>query len=195
MNQQKNEALIEQQLQDFKRIANERTKDIIADERMVQRVRVAIAEQKPQKARRGVVAYVAAAACVMVMLVSGAILLTPYLNLGQVEQQDHAGVQLFAEPGSQGMATPHPLVAEGGSKTFDGKELGYGIAEVGAFSEGFAPAKATNGLYGYVNGDGLWVIEAQYEEAGQVLNLQATVVKNGAESLVVFPGDAGATIE
>ena len=66
----------------------------------------------------------------------------------------------------------------------DGTPLPYAIVSVEAYSEGYAVAQASNGLYGYVDEEGLWVLSAIYEKALPVSEGYANVVYNGREMTV-----------
>ena len=175
-------------LEQFREIADENLKDLNVDERMVQRIhhRLCTDRAPVKRARVPRGAYMLAAACLVVMLVSGGVLMRTL-------------PQSAAPSGStfRSTATAQPLPAASAASTLssslstsqfiDGSTLSYGIAQVGAFNEGYAPAKATNGLYGYVNESGVWVIRAMYDEADEVFDGKATVVVQGATQIIEIP--------
>lgn len=177
-------------LEQFKEIADENLKDLNVDERMVQRIhqRLCTDSAPVRRARVPRGAYVLAAACLVVMLVSGGVLMRT------LPQSTAPSATAFR---SDDTATAQPLPAASAASTLssslstsqfiDGTTLSYGIEQVGAFNEGYAPAKATNGLYGYVNESGVWVIRAMYDEADEVFDGKATVVVQGATQIIEIP--------
>lgn len=74
------------------------------------------------------------------------------------------------------------------SEYIDGSTLSYGVAEVGSFcEEGYAPARGTNGLYGYVNRDNVWVVPAMYDAAEDVVDGKAAVTVQGTVQIIEVP--------
>lgn len=125
-------------------------------------------------------AYMAAAACLLVMLISGIYVLTPYIQ----GQQSPGGQLNFNNP-PDNTGTPHSVSSEGSSFTSTGELLPYSIEEIYDYFEGYAVAKASNGYYGYVNQDGLWVKPAIYQEAWPVQDGQADVTAISGEKSII----------
>ena len=177
-------------LEQFKEIADENLKDLNVDERMVQRIHQRLCTDKAPRSRprvpRG--AYVLAAACLVVMIISGGVLMRtlPQSAARASDAQDGPGtsaMQLLPEASAASTLSSSLST----SQFIDGSTLSYGIAQVGAFNEGYAPAMATNGLYGYVNESGVWVVRAMYDEADEVFDGKATVVVQGATQIIEIP--------
>ena len=177
-------------LEQFKEIADENLKDLNVDERMVQRIHQRLCTDRVPRSRprvpRG--AYVLAAACLVVMLVSGGVLMrTLPKNLAPADSGYQFAATATAQPLPEASAASTLSSSLSTSQFIDGSTLSYGIAQVGAFNEGYAPAMATNGLYGYVNESGVWVVRAMYDEADEVFDGKATVVVQGATQIIEIP--------
>lgn len=177
-------------LEQFKEIADENLKDLYVDERMVQRIHQKVCTvqvQRKPRVPRG--AYLLAAACAVVMLVSGGVLLKTLPPVGTESGAAKAGVPTAAtalqQPENSAASTLSAQLET--SQFIDGSTLSYGLVEVGPFNEGYAPALASNGLYGYVNEDCIWVVRAIYDEAEEVFDGQATVMVQGATQIIEIP--------
>ena len=172
-------------LEQFKQIADENLKDLTADERMVSRIRqqTLLLEKKPQPRVPRFAVY-AAAACAAVMLLSGGILAAT----GLPGANANSGIKARAGITVGQKAAPTALSSNMETSAFiDGSTLPYGISEIGQYSEGFAPASSTAGLFGYVNEDSVWVVKAVYDEVGAVENGEAKVKFNGQEQIISVP--------
>ena len=129
-----------------------------------------------------------AAACAVIMVISGSILLQSQMHAGNsaspLAQKDQV-TATYALQDSGSMSMLSSSVAT--SQYVDGTTLSYGIERIGEFSEGYAPALATNGLYGYVNEDSVWVVRAMYDEADEVVDGKAVVKTQGTTSIIDVP--------
>lgn len=125
-----------------------------------------------------------AAACVVVMLLSGGVLLH---GTGLLQPAASAAPgSVPAMPHNSAVSTLSSSVET--SEYIDGSTLSYGVAEVGAFcEEGYAPARGTNGLYGYVNRDNVWVVPAMYDAAEDVVDGKAAVTVQGTVQIIEVP--------
>ncbi len=175
-------------LEQFREIADETLRDLTIDERMVKRIRQnACTIKVRRKVRVPRASALIAVACAFVMLLSGSVL---------IKTMRGAPPALPAAP-SPGRDLRYPPVDDEAvsilsssletSQFIDGTTLSYGIEEVGAFSGGYAPALATNGLYGYVNEDRVWVVQAMYDEAWDVLDGKASVSVQGLTQIIDVP--------
>lgn len=173
---------VDRALMGFRAIAQERTADLCVDERMVARVRSAIEQLPHSRKPHGLAIGLAAAACLLVMLLSGGLLLPNLMDQGDASTGVHKSVVPTAS--SSNYSYPQTLSTEELSYSKDGTPLPYAIVSVEAYSEGFAVAQASNGLYGYVDEEGLWVLSAIYEKALPVSEGYANVVYNGREMTV-----------
>ena len=162
-------------LEQFKEIADENLRDLYVDERIVSRIhRKLCAVPVRRKARVPRASALLAAACVVVMLLSGGVLL------------HGTGLLQPAVPHNSAVSTLSSSVET--SEYIDGSTLSYGVAEVGAFcEEGYAPARGTNGLYGYVNRDNVWVVPAMYDAAEDVVDGKAAVTVQGTVQIIEVP--------
>lgn len=176
-------------LEQFKEIADDQLHDLTVDERMVKRIHQGACSihvrHKPRVPRA---AAWCAAACAAVMVISGSILLQSQMRTGNIAspraQQDQV-TATYALQDSGSMSMLSSSVAT--SQYVDGTTLSYGIERIGEFSEGYAPALATNGLYGYVNEDRVWVVRAMYDEADEVVDGKAVVKTQGTTSIIDVP--------
>ncbi len=174
-------------LEQFREIADENLKDLNVDERMVFKIRQKMcAVQVEKKPRIPRAAYALAAACVAVMAISGGVLLATGSALDGLRHpmQDVPMQISFAQPENSASTLSSQLAT---SQFIDGSTLSYGIKQIGEYSEGFAPAQATNGLYGYINEEGFWVVRALYDEVQPVQDGKAVVVMQGVEQIVEIP--------
>lgn len=172
-------------LEDFKRVADEALAELTVDERMVSRIHqgmCGVTVKKRQRTRRAPL--LLAAGFAAVMLLSGGMLLrgTGLLS-GPQAQPLHAGT--LSRPEFNAVSRLSGAVQT--SVFSDGTVLPYAVASVGEYSEGFAPARATNGLYGYVDESGVWVVHARYESAGAVADGHAEVTLEGASESIAVP--------
>lgn len=175
-------------LEQFKEIADENLKDLAVDERMVMRIRRgACSIQVRRRPRVPKASALIAAACAVVMLLSGGVLLR---TMGPLNA---APGNPMASPAGAGLTLPHNSAASTlsssleTSRFIDGSTLSYGIADVGTYSEGYAAALATNGLYGYVNEDQVWVVPAMYDDAQDVVDGKAAVSVQGTVQIIEVP--------
>jgi hypothetical protein len=175
---------LETELKGFKEAAAEQTKGLCADERMVARVHAAIAASPQQRQRRFRLPYAVAALCFCGMIVSGMVLLG--LHWPPLQPQSTAPVL------PAGSAAPRVISSAGSSYTSEGGVLPYAVSEIGEYAEGYAVALASNGYYGYVDENGLWVRPAIFSEAEPVENGQARVRMMSGESAVIPIEDEGA---
>lgn len=175
-------------LEQFKEIANENLRDLTVDERMVMRIHQNICTVKVQrKPRMPRASAFVAAACAVVMLISGGVLIKNQGGFLTVPGRESVieGIQGKISLDDQQAST---LASDAETSHFvDGSTLRYGIAQVGTFSEGYAPALATNGLYGYVNEDNIWVVRAIYDEAKEVAGGKAEVTVQNATKFIDIP--------
>ncbi len=172
-------------LEQFREIADETLSDLVVDERLVFRIhRKACAQPAKKKARVPRAAALFAAACAVVMLLSGGALL--YGGGLRAPQAGAAPDISPLIPHNSAVSTLSSSVET--SKFIDGSTLSYGVEEVGAYSEdGYAPARGTNGLYGYVDRDSVWVVPAMYETAETVVDGKAAVTVQGAVQIIDVP--------
>lgn len=177
-------------LEQFKEIADENLKDLNVDERMVQRIHQRLCTDKVTRRRSRVPrgAFALAAACLVIMLVSGGVLMRtlPKTMACKDDAPSDVGAPTVQSLPDVGQASTLSSTLST-SQFIDGSTLSYGIAQVGAYNEGFAPAMATNGLYGYVNESGVWVVRAMYDEAEEVFDGKATVVVQGMTQVIEIP--------
>ena len=145
-------------LEQFKEIADENLRDLYVDERMVSRIHRKL--------------------CAV-----------PVRRKAHVPRAS----ALLAAPGAA-PAVPHNSAVSTLSSSvetseyIDGSTLSYGVAEVGSFcEEGYAPARGTNGLYGYVNRDNVWVVPAMYDAAEDVVDGKAAVTVQGTVQIIEVP--------
>lgn len=177
-------------LEQFKEIADENLKDLYVDERLVQRIHLKTCTTPIERTSRVPrAAYYIAAACAAVMLLSGSVLVKTLPGAqkgnGLMDAGTQTAVTALRQPQTSSAST---LSAQLETSVFiDGSILSYGIAEIGAFNEGFAPALASNGLYGYVNEERIWVVRALYDEADEVLNGKASVKVQGVTQIIEIP--------
>lgn len=175
-------------LEQFKEIANENLRDLTVDERMVMRIHQNVCTVKVQrKPRMPRASAFVAAACAVVMLISGGVLVKTQGGFLATPGKSPAigGVQGKTSIDDQLAST---LASDAETSQFiDGSTLCYGIAQVGDFNEGYAPALATNGLYGYVNEDEIWVIRAMYDGAKEVADGKAEVIVQNTTKTIDIP--------
>ena len=172
-------------LEQFKEIADENLRDLYVDERMFSRIhRKLCAVPVRRKARVPRASALLAAACVVVMLLSGGVLLH---GTGLLQPAASAAPGAApAVPHNSAVSTLSSSVET--SEYIDGSTLSYGVAEVGSFcEEGYAPARGTNGLYGYVNRDNVWVVPAMYDAAEDVVDGKAAVTVQGTVQIIEVP--------
>ncbi|MGI5884448.1 MAG: WG repeat-containing protein [Candidatus Spyradocola sp.] len=172
-------------LEQFKEIADENLRDLYVDERMVSSIRrklCAVPVQRKSRVPRA--SALLAAACAVVMLLSGGVLL---YGSGAVRPLASAMPSAApAVPHNSAMSTLSSSVET--SQSIDGSTLSYGVEEVGTFcEEGYAPARGTNGLYGYVNRDNVWVVPAMYDDAEEVVEGKAAVTVQGTVQIIDVP--------
>ncbi|MDR2514641.1 MAG: WG repeat-containing protein [Christensenellaceae bacterium] len=184
MKEKEANSMLEAELKRLKEAAAEPTGGLCADERMVARVRAAIAAS-PRQRQRPRLLYAVAALCFCGMVASGLVLLgSPWPPLAP---------QASAAPRLAAVSTaPQAISSTGSSYTSSGEVLPYAVAEIGEYAEGYAAALASNGYYGYVDENGLWVRPAIFREAEAVQNGQARVRMMSGESAVILIEDDGA---
>ena len=178
-------------LEQFKEIADDQLRDLTVDERMVKRIRQgACSMHVRRKPRVPRAAAWCAAACAAVMVISGSVLLqsrmlysTEDSALTLTRKNPAATTYTVQDSGAMSMLSSSTAT----SQYVDGTTLSYGIERIGEFSEGYAPALATNGLYGYVNEDSVWVVRAMYDEADEVIDGKAVVKTQGTTSIIDVP--------
>lgn len=172
-------------LEQFKEIADENLRDLYVDERMVSRIhRKLCAVPVRRKARVPRAPALLAAACVAVMLLSGGVFLHGAGRLRPAAPD--APSSSPSVPRNSAVSTLSSNVET--SEYIDGSMLSYGVEEVGAFcEEGYAPARGTNGLYGYVNRDNVWVVPAMYDAAEDVVDGKAAVTVQGTVQIIDVP--------
>ena len=162
-------------LEQFKEIADENLRDLYVDERMVSRIhRKLCAVPVRRKARVPRASALLAAACVVVMLLSGGVLLH---GTGLLQPAASAAPGAApAVPHNSAVSTLSSSVET--SEYIDGSTLSYGVAEVGAFcEEGYAPARGTN----------VWVVPAMYDAAEDVVDGKAAVTVQGTVQIIEVP--------
>ena len=173
-------------LEQFREIADENLKDLVVDERMLQRVHQKMCAVTP--ARRPAVprqAFALAAACIAVMLVSGGVLLGT-MGVGNTDPIAQVGTAAAYKQPTNSAST---LSANAHTSVYaDGTVLSYGIESVGEFCGGYAPALATNGLYGVVNEEHAWVVKALYEEVAVEENGKVVVKTQNIEQIIEIGG-------
>lgn len=174
-------------LEQFREIADENLSDLTVDERMLQdlhRKMCSVSAPRKPLVPRQAIAF--AAACVAVMLVSGGVLMgtggVTTALMGNTSKDSNAALAI--QPANSASKLASHLAT---SKAADGTVLSYGIESVEEYSEGVAVAQATNGLYGYVNEDKLWVVKAIYDRAEIVKDGKALVVLQGEEQIIEIP--------
>lgn len=170
-------------LEQFRAIADENLQDLVVDERMLQRVHQKICEEK--SVRRPVIprrAISFAAACVALMVISGGVL----LGTMSTGKKDPALQMSKQEETLQPINSASTALAAytQTSAFIDGSVLSYGIERIGEYKHGYAAALATNGLYGIVNEDKIWVLKAIYDDAEMLENEKAVVVFQGTEQII-----------
>ncbi len=173
----------------LKDVIDENTRGLCVDERTVARVNSSIERAARRQRPKGLFLGLAAAACLLVMAVSGALLL-PGLTHPTAGGADD-GIQL-ARARESVAADVQPLTLSAGGEAVsylqDGTPLPYAVVDVDDYSEGYAVALASNGLYGYLDEDGRWAFAAIYEQASPVLDGCAEVtLSGGREMTVVMP--------
>jgi len=175
---------IDKALSGFREIAQVKLEQLCADERMVSHVRARI-EQSPQRVRPASWAFGLAAACLVVMLVSGALLLPNLMGRTATRQMQDFSVDV--SPAALTAPKPLALATEQLSYSQDGTPLPYTIVEAQPYVENYAVALASNGLYGYLDEDGRWAVAAIYDKAEAVCDGCANVTLNGREMTIVLP--------
>ena len=172
-------------LEQFREIADENLQDLVVDERMLQRVHQKMCTVTP--ARRPAVprqAFALAAACIAVMLVSGGVLLGT-MGVGNTDPIAQTGIAAAYKQPTNSAST---LSANAHTSEYaDGTVLSYGIEKVGEYCEGYAPALATNGLYGIVDEKQIWVVKAIYEDVRIEKSRSAVVILQGVEQNIEIP--------
>ena len=172
-------------LEQFREIADENLQDMIVDERMLQRVHQKMCTVMP--ARRRVIprqAFALAAACIAVMLISGGVL-AGTMGIGKSDTKappsTAAAYQQPVNSASTLSANAHTSVSA------DGTVLSYGIEKVGEYCGEYAPALATNGLYGIVDSEQIWVVKAVYDRVEIAQDGTALVFAQGIEQNIEIP--------
>ena len=169
-------------LEQFREIADENLRELVVDERMLQCVHQKMyAEKAPRKQLIPRRAFALAVACIAVMLISGGVL-AGTMGFGKEKPAKQMGVSMaYQHPvNSASKLSAHTKTSE----YIDGTILSYGVKQVGEFHDGYAPALATNGLYGIVNEDHVWVVKALYDEVVIDEDGKAVVVQKGAEQFI-----------
>ena len=149
-------------LEQFKEIADENLRDLYVDERMVSRIhRKLCAVPVRRKARVPRASALLAAACVVVMLLSGGVLLH---GTGLLQPAASAAPGAApAVPHNSAVSTLSSSVET--SEYIDGSTLSYGVAEVGSFC----------------------VVPAMYDAAEDVVDGKAAVTVQGTVQIIEVP--------
>ncbi len=167
-------------LEDFRDIADEKTESLVMTPELHRRILYNCQKKKPVS--RSV--WIAAAACFVIMVISGVALvhhmdvsggdgMIATARLAQGELTDNTTSEAHIAVGAM---SKQPVA--------DIKALPMPV-EIGEYSEGYAPARNEEGLWGYVDSDGEWVIAPQYAEVSPVI---ATPVEDVTEPpLTVTP--------
>lgn len=180
-------------LEDFRGIADERTKQLVMTPELSRRI---LRNVKKKPVSRTV--WAAAAACFAIMVVSGVALFT-HMNASSDD------IVVKAQLGGvTDTPTAHIAIADGGAAQGDATRVSDVVAQdvsiqgidlaalpepaaIGEYSEGYAPARNEEGLWGYVDQGGKWVIPPVYAQVNPVKNLQATAVRiDGATVMTLF---------
>lgn len=172
-------------LEQFKEIADENLRDLYVDERMVSRIHrklcaVPVRSKARVPARLG-------PACGGLRRGDAALgRRAPAWNGPAAARGLRCAGAAPAVPHNSAVSTLSSSVET--SEYIDGSTLSYGVAEVGSFcEEGYAPARGTNGLYGYVNRDNVWVVPAMYDAAEDVVDGKAAVTVQGTVQIIEVP--------
>lgn len=175
-------------LEQFREIADENLQDFVVDERMLQRVHQKIYEEKA--ARRPAIprrAISFAAACVALMVVSGGVLLG---TMSTGKRDPALALQMSKQEGPLQPINSASTALAAHMQTsayVDGSVLSYGIEQIGEYKNGYAVALATNGFYGIVNEERIWVVKAVYDEAEIQSEEKAVVLFQGTEQIIEIP--------
>lgn len=187
-------------LDDFRAVAVEATQHVEMTPDCAQRIVLSCRRQSRCAVPKG--AWASAAACLVVMAVSAAMLIS-----GTLEAESAAGgptsdvqaIQLSAvqnvEPPVDKSGVPVRSALEDtppSAATLGRYPDEQPPVQVGEYGQsGFAPAQGENGLWGYVDEAGEWVIPPLYNQAGPVDGISADVVDEGGNTLRILLGRSG----
>ncbi len=169
-------------LEDFRDIADEKTERLVMTPELHRRILYNCQKKKPVS--RSV--WIAAAACFVIMVISG-VALVHHMDVSGGDGMIATARLAQGEITDNTTSEAHIAVsAMSKQPVVDIKALPMPV-EIGEYSEGYAPARNEEGLWGYVDNDGEWVIAPQYAEVSPVKNLRATAIcTDGAKVTPVF---------
>lgn len=165
-------------LEDFRAVADEATLHVQMSDECARKILVNCRKQPQQTVAKGV--WISAAACLVIMAVSAGMLISGSMaeDQGQEALPNNAGaVQLS-------MAKDGDVPKKDLPVRYPDEEP---PVEVGKYNNTeYAPAKGANGLWGYVDVNGNWVILPEYTSAQPVDGISGRVLTDNNEEIVVI---------
>ena len=110
------------------------------------------------------------------------------MGVGIGIKQESAGIAMAVKEPQAPVNSASTLSAHMQTSQFiDDTMLSYGVVEIGEYCDGIAPALASNGLYGVVNENNVWVIKAMYDSIELEENAKVVAVLQGVEQILDIP--------